>query len=301
MKIYKKNGGDVTILPNEHYRHQLSLKALGLFSYIWSKPDGWNFSARGTATQVKDSKEGVQTAIRELEIRGFLIREQKKKQTGKFGSAIWTISGTPEAVTLSEVAEFTPDDSDFVDKMAGKPETEKPETEKTVQVITNKVITKGGEQFGRKPASPPTTFFGEVGKDKRFKRLPMIDQMEVLKLTMGIHERVDFDSMLERIKKSSGRKDILQTAYQWFYRDCLEGKLATNYYLEGFRDDLPKNFEEAEYRMDRQLFLPQYTVELINQEVVHTPGIQKTNSARLDELKEKLLKLESVETKSHEL
>lgn len=58
----------------------ISLKAKGLFSFMQSKPDGWNFSVEKIAFQCKESKSAISEGLKELESFGFLIR--KKQQTG---------------------------------------------------------------------------------------------------------------------------------------------------------------------------------------------------------------------------
>lgn len=60
--------------------NQISLKAKGLFSYMQSKPDGWNFSVDKISYQCKEAKSAISEGLRELESFGFLIR--KKQQTG---------------------------------------------------------------------------------------------------------------------------------------------------------------------------------------------------------------------------
>lgn len=55
---------------------KLSLKAKGLYAFLYSKPDGWDFSAIRIAKESKDGKEGVASGLRELEKVGFLLREK---------------------------------------------------------------------------------------------------------------------------------------------------------------------------------------------------------------------------------
>jgi hypothetical protein len=58
----------------------ISLKAKGLFSFMQSKPDGWNFSVDKISFQCKESKSAISEGLKELESYGFLVR--KKQQTG---------------------------------------------------------------------------------------------------------------------------------------------------------------------------------------------------------------------------
>jgi len=62
----------------------LSLKAKGLWVYIQSKPDGWNFSIERMTKQLKEGKASIQHAIWELEKARLLVREQAKDTKGKW-------------------------------------------------------------------------------------------------------------------------------------------------------------------------------------------------------------------------
>lgn len=68
VRNYTQVGNDIINDKN------LTLKAKGLFLFLLSKPDNWNFSARLIATQNKDSIASVNTGLRELEDFGLLNR-----------------------------------------------------------------------------------------------------------------------------------------------------------------------------------------------------------------------------------
>lgn len=53
---------------------KLSLKSKGLFLFLLSKPDNWNFSARLIASQNKDAIASVNSGLQELEDFGLLHR-----------------------------------------------------------------------------------------------------------------------------------------------------------------------------------------------------------------------------------
>lgn len=70
-------------IPNELVNStQISLKAKGLFAYIQSKPDGWDFSAERIANQVKEGLPAVMSALKELEVNGYLIRHRYISEIG---------------------------------------------------------------------------------------------------------------------------------------------------------------------------------------------------------------------------
>lgn len=55
----------------------LSLKAMGLYAYLQSKPDGWEFSSVRIARDVRDGERAVKTALIELEESGYLERRRQ--------------------------------------------------------------------------------------------------------------------------------------------------------------------------------------------------------------------------------
>lgn len=83
-KLKKPNQGWAWI-PNQILQSKnLSLKAKGLWVYLNSKPDGWNFSAERIAAEQNDGRESVKSALRELETAGLLERTVASKGYKKF-------------------------------------------------------------------------------------------------------------------------------------------------------------------------------------------------------------------------
>lgn len=94
MRISNPNR-NFTIVSNEIHKHGLSLRAVGLYGYICSKPDGWDFSIAGTASQVKEGKDAIRSAIKELEVAGFLQCQQMRNSDGSMGESIWQVYNSP--------------------------------------------------------------------------------------------------------------------------------------------------------------------------------------------------------------
>ena len=57
-------------------RSRVSLKAKGLFGYMKTKPANWDFSCKRISLDMRDSVDAVQSAMRELEGRGYLNRQK---------------------------------------------------------------------------------------------------------------------------------------------------------------------------------------------------------------------------------
>lgn len=62
----------------------LSFKAKGIYAYMTSKPDGWNFTIRSMAKQVKDGEDGIRSGIKELRDLGFVDYTKHANGTGTY-------------------------------------------------------------------------------------------------------------------------------------------------------------------------------------------------------------------------
>jgi hypothetical protein len=67
---------------------RLSFKARGLFDYMWSMPDNWQFTNESLAKDSdKDGRDAVRSGLKELEKFGYLSRRQiRLGNTGVFSS-----------------------------------------------------------------------------------------------------------------------------------------------------------------------------------------------------------------------
>ena len=59
----------------------LSAKAKGLYAYLYSKPDGWDFAIDRIANDFSDGRKSINAGLQELEQNGYLLRE--KQSSGK--------------------------------------------------------------------------------------------------------------------------------------------------------------------------------------------------------------------------
>ena len=81
MKIQKLNVPFAQV-PNELLCDKnISLKAKGLWAYIQSKPNDYEFSSERIVEETKDGVDSVKSALVELETAGYLIRD--RLQSGK--------------------------------------------------------------------------------------------------------------------------------------------------------------------------------------------------------------------------
>ncbi len=82
--------------PNELLNNEnLSLKAKGLFAYLQSKPENWRFSVGRMAGQLKEGKEAITKALKELEDYGILSRKAVRKDDGTWDGYDYILSESP--------------------------------------------------------------------------------------------------------------------------------------------------------------------------------------------------------------
>lgn len=102
-----------TVISNYMFTNDtLSLKAIGLFCYMVSRPEGWNFSERGLASQLKDGKASIASALRELKEKKYIRMEPyQKDKLGRMIGASYYLYQIPYDVDRSTLAEavFTGD------------------------------------------------------------------------------------------------------------------------------------------------------------------------------------------------
>ena len=117
-KLIIKN--QYAVVPNSVINDSnISLRAKGVFAYIQSKADTWNFSAKNIAFQCKEGVDAVSAALKELEKFGYLVRTKYQKQTG-YWDVEYTLYDCPEC------------EGGLSNPVPENPSQEKPSTEKPV-------------------------------------------------------------------------------------------------------------------------------------------------------------------------
>lgn len=103
-KVYKTK---YTVIDNTVIEDtKLSWKAKGLFTYLWSRPDNWNFYVSEVAKHAKGSRDQVMTGLEELETAGYLLRSRKRDKNGRLTSENeWLLSQEPNTAWIAEAAE----------------------------------------------------------------------------------------------------------------------------------------------------------------------------------------------------
>lgn len=88
MNSFRKAKGrenPFVMIPNEMLEDtRLSWKAKGLLAYLLSKPDGWKVWEADLMAHAKDARDSVRSAVQELIKTGYVTRERKQREDGRF-------------------------------------------------------------------------------------------------------------------------------------------------------------------------------------------------------------------------
>lgn len=95
--LRKAHKSNFTVIDNQVFKSNLSLKARGLLSTMLSLPDNWHFTEAGLVSILpKDGRDSLRAAIKELETERFLTREQMRDENGKLSDYVWTFCDYPQ-------------------------------------------------------------------------------------------------------------------------------------------------------------------------------------------------------------
>lgn len=87
MKMEKAKTGFAQVANSVLNNKSLSFKAKGLYAYLWSKDDGYDFSIYRIVRDSSDGLSSIRSTIKELEEFGLLTRE--KLPTGRTKYLLW--------------------------------------------------------------------------------------------------------------------------------------------------------------------------------------------------------------------
>ena len=66
------------------YSTKISLKAKGLYAFMESKPNDWNFTSSSMASQLKESRKSILSAMQELKDSGWLAYQKNRDGSGVY-------------------------------------------------------------------------------------------------------------------------------------------------------------------------------------------------------------------------
>lgn len=220
--LRKAHKSNFTVIDNQVFKSNLSLKARGLLSTMLSLPDNWNFSAKGlSAILPSDGESAIRSAIKELETSGYLTRERIRDDKGIIIDWLWTFSDYPQVE--NPLVENPQVDNPQLDNLlvGNQPQLN------TKEANTNGESKKGAstDGYATAPAKAAPEKKGTYGCYGNVK----LTDTDLSKLKAEFpadwQERID---RLSTYMDSSGKsyKNHLTTIRNWARRDAERGKPA---------------------------------------------------------------------------
>ena len=92
-RLIKRDRGNYTNTSNKVIRDErLTWKARGIFNYLWSQADNWQFYVAEIANHAKDGVKSTRSGLDELEKYGYLKRINRHNKSGSFDGMDWILS-----------------------------------------------------------------------------------------------------------------------------------------------------------------------------------------------------------------
>ncbi|QHJ76840.1 MAG: hypothetical protein [Bacteriophage sp.] len=92
VRLIKKDNGNYTNTSNQLVRDaSLTWKARGIFNYLWSQANEWQFYVSEVAQHSKDGENALQTGLQELEEHVYQKRINRHSKKGKFDGLDWIL------------------------------------------------------------------------------------------------------------------------------------------------------------------------------------------------------------------
>ena len=185
-KITKVKHCDFTIIDNNFLRDErLSFKAKGLFMYMWSQSNDWNFYVNELSSHAKDGRNAVMTGLEELENYGYLKRKRVRNAQGQLKETEYVLSETP---TLE------------------KPKSENPTLEKPTLENQTLTSTNNNKNKQNNNSSTARDSLDSSTKDIESRQ----NAFELYQITVGILTPSQYPTMNEYIRKLSD--DVVKLA-----------------------------------------------------------------------------------------
>lgn len=199
MKLVKKYNSNFTTLSNEILQSkELTLKSKGLYAYMMSLPNDWDFSISGIETQIKEGKTAIRNSLLELEEIGLLFRKRERDASGQLKNVEYWI-----------YSEFTPK-SDF-------PTLEKPTLEnhtQTKEINNKRNINKNTKE---KKSIKKENIYRVLSSNKNL----VLTESEFLKLSAQ-YTKEQIDNILDAIdnyKKNKNYNFLYMTCIKWLKKE----------------------------------------------------------------------------------
>lgn len=123
-KIYRKKNENFTIISNVVLRDsRISLKAKGVMALVMSLPNNWDFTIRGLIAVVKEGRDAIYSAIKELKMYGYCEVVVCRDENGKLLGNDYVFYEEPKNPENSTIHPYTEN-----------PDTDNPDTGNPPQI-----------------------------------------------------------------------------------------------------------------------------------------------------------------------
>lgn len=184
-KLIKRDRGNYTNVSNIVVRDsRLSWKARGIFLYLWSQANEWQFYVSEVATHATDGEDALRSGLKELEQYGYLERTPAKNEKGAFNGLLWILQDKPE---IDDQHSGFPDDGEIRQKAPKK--TDLAETGKT-----------GGRKT-RAPENP--TLRNNNNKNYQYKELT-IERKEDKGTAQDAEPPIPYKEIIDYLNQKTG-------------------------------------------------------------------------------------------------
>ena len=96
VRIKKDNSNHVVIIDQNFARDSsLTWKARGIFVYLWSQSEEWDFNEVEVTRHAADGRDSLRAGLKELEEHGYLEREREQDKLGRVRSTRWILHENP--------------------------------------------------------------------------------------------------------------------------------------------------------------------------------------------------------------
>ena len=96
-----KHSQNFTVLPNKIFKDLTDGLAIGLLSYLLSKPENWNVTKQQLYKHFNEGRQRLDKSFSLLEDAGYIVGEQQKDSNSKFIGFHWIVSDIPDTMLNS--------------------------------------------------------------------------------------------------------------------------------------------------------------------------------------------------------
>lgn len=210
VKLKRQRKSNFTVIDNTVLQDtELTFKAKGLFAYLWSQSDEWNFYETEVVKHSKDGISSLRSGIHELEERGYLQRKRIRVK-GKLKDSMWILSETPNLENLS-LENLNLENSTLINTNSNNTNLNKDNrsTDKSVDRVSEKQLD---EDFNKLWKLYPR----KEGKKKAFEAY----KRAIKKGTTNKEIQTGIVNYLTQIKVQGTAKQYIKQGSTWFNGEC---------------------------------------------------------------------------------